>query len=204
MPYELPELKYGYDALEPHFDSKTMKMHYLGHHAQYLKKFNKLIDEYVLGEFGTREIFAHVSDFPEALRNNGGGFFNHSIFWNVVTPGSNKLENIALSDAINKFFGTKRSLKKEFAERALSHFGSGWAWLIKKGNGELVVYSSPNNDNALMDISPIRGEPLLCLDLWEHAYYLKYGNNREAYIEAFWNLVNWKYVAELYNEQNNF
>lgn len=202
MNYKLPQLSYEYDALEPQMDAETIKIHHLKHHAKYLENFNNLIKVYSLEHKGIKEIFQEVSHYPVALRNNGGGFYNHSLFWEVLTPGGSELNDANLKDGITKYFGTPDNFKHEFTEVALNHFGSGWAWLIQRENGELLIYSTPNQDNSLMDSTPINGEPLLCLDLWEHAYYLKYQNNRKDYINAFWNLVNWDHVAELFNKNN--
>jgi len=200
MAFKLPELGFEYDALEPYIDERTMEIHHLKHHAGYLKKFNAAIKGTKLNEMKPSDIFAEVSKYDSAVRNNGGGFFNHALFWKFLTPNSDENLDKNLEDAINKYFGTLEKLKDEFSNVAAAQFGSGWAWLIKKSNGELVVTSSPNQDNPLMDIAPIRGVPILCLDIWEHAYYLKYQNKRPDYIQAFWNVVNWDKVAELYNK----
>lgn len=200
MAFLLPDLGYEYDALEPWFDARTMEVHHTKHHAAYLQKFNKAIELYGLEDKTLSEIFAEVSKYPQAVRNNGGGFFNHNLFLKILTPGANKIEDNNLADAIAKFFGTLEEMKREFTEVALHQFGSGWAWLIRKSDGQLLVFSTPNQNNPLMDTSQIRGKPLLCIDVWEHAYYLKFQNNRTRYIEAFWNLVNWETVAELYNK----
>ncbi len=200
MTFLLPDLGYEYDALEPWFDARTMEVHHTQHHAAYLRNFNNAIEEYGLEDKTLSEIFAEVSKYPETVRNNGGGFFNHALFWKILTPGANKIEDKNLADAIAKYFGTLEEMKKEFAEVALNQFGSGWAWLIRKSDGQLLVFSTPNQDNPLMDISLIKGKPLLCIDVWEHAYYLKFQNNRDKYIDAFWNLVNWNQIAELYNK----
>lgn len=199
MPFILPDLNFNYDALEPHIDAKTMELHYMKHHLNYLNKLNEAIKSNGLEDKSIDEIFGNVSEYPESIRNNGGGFYNHSLFWNILTPGSRVIEDIKLSDAIIKYFGTLENLKEEFSSVALNQFGSGWAWLIKRENNELLVFSTSNQDNPLMDVSPIRGKPLLCIDVWEHAYYLNYQNARADYIRAFWNLVNWDYVAELFN-----
>lgn len=202
MAFILPELKYDYDAFEPHFDAKTMEVHYTQHHAGYLKKFNEAIAGTDLDSKSTSEIFDCISQYPPEVRNNGGGYFNHMFFWNLLVPDTMEITDVPLSDAVVKYFGTIEDLKEEFSEAALKLFGSGWVWLIKKNDGQLLITSTPNQDNPLMDVVPIRGTPLLGLDLWEHAYYLRYQNNRKGYIEAFWNLVNWNKVAELYNNSN--
>ncbi len=200
MAFILKNLEYEYDALEPYIDARTMEIHHTKHHAAYLNKFNAAIEGTELENKAPAEIFATVSEYSDAIRNNGGGFFNHALFWKLLTPHSPEIVNVNLADAITKYFGTLENLKEEFSAAAESLFGSGWAWLIKKDNGELVVASSPNQDNPLMDIAPIKGTPILCLDVWEHAYYLKYQNNRVAYINAFWNIVNWNEVSVLFNK----
>ncbi len=200
MSFILPELEFSYDALEPHIDKKTMEIHYTKHHAGYLKKFNAAIEGTPLENKKPKEIFAEISKHPDSVRNNGGGFFNHALYWQILSPELQEIEDANLADAVVKFFGTKEKLKEEFSEAATGQFGSGWAWLIKTTDGELVVSSTQNQDNPLMDIVPIQGTPILCIDVWEHAYYLKYQNRRSDYVDAFWNIVNWKKVAELYNQ----
>lgn len=201
MSFKLPDLGYDYDALEPYFDARTMEIHYKKHHAGYLEKFNAAIKDTALEDQTISEIFANISNYDDAVRNNGGGFSNHTLFWKILSPGYLKMEDSNLRDAITKYFGTVQEFKNRFTEVAVNHFASGWVWLIKKKNGELVVMSTPNQDNPTMNIiSTIQGTPILCLDLWEHAYYLKYQNRRKDFIEAFWNIVYWKEVAELYNQ----
>ncbi|MFW5821709.1 MAG: superoxide dismutase [Bacteroidota bacterium] len=199
MSYKLPDLNYDFDALEPFADSRTMEIHYKGHHAAYLEKFNKEIKDTFLEDKTPYEIFENISQYPEEVRNNGGGFYNHSLFWRFLSPEKQSIKNVFLSDSINQYFGTYENMKREFSEIAANHFGSGWIWLIKRFNGELVISSTPNQDNPIMETANIRGNPILCLDVWEHAYYLKHQNRRKDYIEAFWNFVNWERVAELYN-----
>jgi Fe-Mn family superoxide dismutase len=200
MAFSLPDLTYEYDALEPFIDARTMYIHHTQHHAGYTKKFNAAIKGTALEEMKPSDIFAEVSTHNDAVRNNGGGFFNHALFWLLLTPNQKQITDTDLSDSINKYFGTLENLKESFSNAAKNRFGSGWAWLIKKRDGELVVTSTPNQDNPLMDVAPIKGTPILCLDVWEHAYYLKYQNDRKAYIEAFWNVVNWDKVAELFHK----
>lgn len=200
MAFKLPELGFDYDALEPYIDAQTMEIHHSKHHAGYLKKFNAAIEGTELEEMKPSDIFAEVSKYSDAVRNNGGGFFNHALFWKFLTPNAHENLDKDLADAITKYFGSLENLKDEFSNAAATQFGSGWAWLIKKDDGELVVTSSPNQDNPLMDIAPIKGKPILCIDVWEHAYYLKYQNKRPEYIKAFWNVVNWDKVAELYHK----
>ncbi len=201
MAFLLPRLEYDYHALEPYIDGVTMEVHHKKHHAAYIEKFNNAIQGTELENKPVKDIFAHVSQYSKTVRDNGGGYYNHSLFWKILSPYPNGIEDVQLSDAIVKYFGTLENLEEEFTENALKRFGSGWAWLIKKNDGQLIITSTPNQDNPLMDVVPIKGTPLLCLDVWEHAYYLKYQNNRAAYVEAFWNVVNWQKVAELYNKQ---
>ncbi|HKL31104.1 MAG TPA: superoxide dismutase [Tangfeifania sp.] len=202
MAFILPELEFKYHALEPHIDAETMKIHYLQHHASYLKKFNEAIAGTELEKMQLEDIFANVSQYTDSVRNNGGGFFNHTLFWQILTPFSTEPENVHLRDTIIKYFGNFEHLRNEFSQEGMKLFGSGWVWLIKKQENELLITSTANQDNPLMDVASIRGKPLLCLDVWEHAYYLKYQNRRAEYIEAFWNLINWKKVAELFNNEN--
>lgn len=199
MAFKLPKLGFEYDALEPYIDAETMELHHTKHHASYLQKFNAAIENTELEVKTPSSIFAEISKHDQAVRNNGGGFFNHSLFWQLLTPNQPQKIDVKLADSITRFFGTLDNMKEEFSNAASSRFGSGWAWLVKKNNGELVVTSTPNQDNPLMDINPIKGTPILCLDVWEHAYYLKYRNKRPDYIEAFWNIVDWDKVAELHN-----
>ncbi len=203
MAFKLPELGFSYDALEPHIDAKTMEIHHTKHHAAYLKKFNAAIENTALENKTPSAIFAEISKHSDAVRNNGGGFFNHAMFWQMLSPHSQEKLEVSLADAITKYFGTLDKLKEEFSNAAATQFGSGWAWLVKKDNGELVVTSSPNQDNPLMDIAPIKGTPILCLDVWEHAYYLNYQNKRPEYINAFWKVVNWDKVSELFNKEKS-
>lgn len=202
MPFVLPAPGFDYDALEPYIDARTMEIHYTKHFSAYLDNFNAAIKGTDLEDKSLSEIFSRVSQYPDAVRNNGGGYYNHLLFWQILTPSGKETMDIDLTDKIVKYFGTVENLIDEFSALAAGHFGSGWIWLIKKNNGELVITASPNQDNPLMDTVPIKGTPILCLDVWEHAYYLKYQNNRKAYIEAFWNLVNWNEVAVLFKNQH--
>jgi len=179
MAFELPKLDYKYDALEPYIDAITMEIHYTKHHAAYTTNLNNELN-------GKTE-----AKYSVAIRNNGGGFFNHNLFWKVMSPNAGGLPKDNLALAINKYFGNFEKFKEQFSGAATKRFGSGWAWLIVKDNGELVITSTPNQDNPLMDIAEIKGKPILGLDVWEHAYYLKYQNRRVEYISAFWNVINW-------------
>lgn len=202
MAFILPELEFKYDALEPFIDKETMRLHYLKHHAAYLEKLNAAIAGTELDKMKIEEIFSTVSNYTSEVRNNGGGYYNHALFWQILSPEKMAINDITLADSITKYFGNLQHLKDEFFEEGMKLFGSGWVWLIKKDNNELLITTSANQDNPLMDVAPINGRPLLTLDLWEHAYYLKYKNDRAAYINAFWNLVNWDKVAELFNNDN--
>ena len=202
MAFILPELEFKYDALEPYLNANTMKIHYLEHHASYLEKFNEAIAGTELDKMKLEEIFARVSDYSSAVRNNGGGYFNHTLFWRILTPNGSGIKDIPLIDNITKYFGNFQHLKNEFFEEGMKLFGSGWVWLIKKEDNEFLITTTANQDNPLMDVAPINGKPLLAIDLWEHAYYLQYQNDRTAYINAFWNLINWDKVAELFNNDN--
>lgn len=194
MAFELPNLSYSYDALEPYIDARTMEIHHSKHHAAYTNNFNTAIKDTGLADLSIEELFKNVSKYPVAIRNNGGGYFNHSLFWKFMSPGGGGQPTGALMEAINQSFGNFEKFRKEFSTAAATRFGSGWAWLIKTGSG-LVVASTPNQDNPLMDIAEVKGTPILCLDVWEHAYYLKYQNRRPEYIEAFWNVINWEEVS---------
>ncbi len=199
MSYILPDLDYDFDALEPYIDARTLEIHYTRHHTSYLSGFNRAIENTPLETETPVQIFNKVSVYPDVIRNYGGGFYNHLLFWQFLSPQKMKLADIGLADAINQYFGTLENMKMEFSEVAVNHFGSGWVWLLKRNEGELIICATPNQDNPLMDVSSIQGTPILCLDIWEHAYYLKYQYNRAEYVRAFWNIVNWDRVAELYN-----
>lgn len=189
--FSLPALPYAFDALEPHIDRLTMEIHHDRHHKAYVDNLNKALP----GTTKTiEEILATVSSQPVAVRNNGGGHWNHSFFWNVLEPAKGSKPSAALAKQIDTDFGSFDAFKAEFTKAATSRFGSGWAWLIKK-DGKLVISSTPNQDNPLMDLAEVKGQPILALDVWEHAYYLKYMNKRADYIAAFWNLVNWDFVS---------
>ena len=196
MSFKLPELDYDYNALEPYIDGRTMEIHYSKHHAGYTANLNKAVEGTALEGKSIEEILAGVSAHSAAVRNNGGGFYNHSLFWKFMGPNGGGEPSGELLAAINGTFGSFADFKSQFSTAAATRFGSGWAWLIKKADGSLVVNSTPNQDNPLMDIAEVKGTPLLAIDVWEHAYYLKYQNRRPEYIEAFWNVVNWQEVAK--------
>jgi len=196
MAFELPKLQYAYDALEPHIDARTMEIHYTKHHAAYINNLNNAIKGTDLEGKSIESILAEASKLAPAVRNNGGGFYNHNLFWTIMSPNSGGRPVGDLSDAINKSFGSFETFKEKFNTAASTRFGSGWAWLTKNSKGELQISSSPNQDNPLMDLSEVKGYPVLGLDVWEHAYYLHYQNRRPDYIAAFWNVVNWAEVAK--------
>ena len=200
MNFEFPALPYAYDALEPHIDRMTMELHHTKHHKGYFDKFTAAIKGTELESKSLHEIFANISKAPAAVRNNGGGFYNHSLFWEILSPEGGGKPTGELAEAINKAFGSFEEFQTKFNDAAATRFGSGWAWLSVKPDKSLSVCSSPNQDNPLMDVHECKGTPIMGLDVWEHAYYLKYQNRRPDYIEAFWNLVNWSKVAENYKK----
>ncbi len=195
--YTFPELPYSYDALEPFIDKMTMEIHYTRHHRAYYDNFVKAIAGTEWESKSLDEIFAHISKAPAVIRNNGGGYYNHFLFWENMAPqGQGGQMSAGLKQAIESAFGSVEEFTKQFNDAAKGRFGSGWAWLVKDAQGNLFISSTPNQDNPLMDVAEKRGTPLLGLDVWEHAYYLKYQNRRPDYIEAFWNIVNWNAVNE--------
>lgn len=196
--FKFPDLPYSYDALEPYIDAQTMELHYSKHHKGYFTKFTNAIEGTELENKSLEELFANVSKHPVAIRNHGGGFYNHSLFWEVMSPNGGGEPKGELADAIKKTFGSFDSFKEQFATAAKGRFGSGWAWLIVNDKKELEICSTPNQDNPLMDVADCKGQPIFGLDVWEHAYYLKYQNRRPDYIEAFWNVVNWDAVDKYY------
>jgi len=195
MSFAQEELKYDYNALEPYVDARTMEIHYSKHHAAYTANLNKAVEGTSLEGKSIEEIFAGISKHPAAVRNNGGGFFNHNVFWAVMGPNGGGEPTGELLEAINRAFGSFADFKSKFSAAAATRFGSGWAWLVKQADGSLAVSSTPNQDNPLMDIAEVKGTPLLTIDVWEHAYYLHYQNRRPDYIEAFWNVINWEEVT---------
>ncbi|MBQ0147534.1 MAG: superoxide dismutase [Flavobacteriaceae bacterium] len=196
MAFELPQLPYAFDALEPHIDAKTMEIHHDKHHAAYTTNLNAAIEGTDLAGATIEEILANGTDKP-AVRNNGGGFYNHNLFWETLAPNAGGEPQGELGEAITATFGSFDAFKDEFSKAAATRFGSGWAWLVVV-EGKLVVTSTPNQDNPLMPVADVKGQPILGLDVWEHAYYLNYQNRRPDYINAFFNVVNWEKVAELY------
>lgn len=196
MSHTLPELTFAYDALEPNIDAATMEIHHTKHHQGYVTKFNAAIEGTDLESKSLEEVLASVSDYSAGVRNNGGGHYNHSLFWSILAPNAGGAPTGDLATAIDKAFGSFDAFKETFANAAATRFGSGWAWLIVNGEGELEVTSTPNQDNPLMDVADVKGTPILGLDVWEHAYYLNYQNKRPDYIAAFWNVVDWSKVAE--------
>jgi Fe-Mn family superoxide dismutase len=197
MAFTLPALPYANNALEPHFDAQTMEIHHDKHHAAYVNNLNNAVVGTDADGKTIEEIVAHAGKYGNVVRNNGGGHWNHTMFWSWLSPTGGGEPTGALADAIKKDFGSFDKFKEEFVKAATTRFGSGWAWLIKQ-DGKLVVTSTANQDNPLMDVAEVKGTPILGLDVWEHAYYLKYQNKRPDYISAFWNLVNWDKVSELY------
>ncbi len=198
--HKLPELEYDYAALEPHIDALTMEIHHSKHHRAYVNNFNSAIKGTELEKMSLENIFENMSKHPVSVRNNGGGHYNHTLFWKVLSPKGGGKPGKNLYAAIEKRFVSFDNFKKEFNAVATTRFGSGWAWLIVDKEGELQVTSTPNQDNPLMDVADMHGIPILGIDVWEHAYYLKYQNRRSDYIEAFWNVINWKEVERRYNK----
>jgi len=206
MAYQLPALPYAYDALEPHIDARTMEIHYTKHHNAYVTNLNKaLTDAGVTAPECIYELIGDLSKVPEtirgAVRNNGGGHANHSLFWKAIGPQGAGTPKGALAAAITKAFGSFDAFKETFNKAATTRFGSGWAWLIVKPDKSLAVASTPNQDNPLMKgVAETYGDPILGLDVWEHAYYLKYQNRRPEYITAFWTVVNWPQIEKWYED----
>lgn len=196
--HKLPELKYKYSELEPFIDAMTMEIHYTKHHQAYVNNLNKAVENTDLTDVGIKELMLNISKHSTAVRNNGGGHFNHTLFWNILSPNAKKSPEGELSRKINETFGSVDELKKQINQAASTRFGSGWAWLVLTKDGKLVVSSTPNQDNPLMDVAEVRGIPILGIDVWEHAYYLKYQNKRPDYLEAMWYVIDWEKVEENY------
>ena len=199
MAFELPTLPYDASALEPHIDTRTMEIHHGKHHQAYVTNLNKAIEGSDAENQSIEDICRNISKFPAAVRNNGGGHYNHTLFWSVMGPESKSPSGDLLA-AINSDLGSIDNLKDKFSAAGATRFGSGWAWLIVNGSGKLEVCSTPNQDNPLMDIAEVKGTPILGMDVWEHAYYLHYQNRRPDYIAAFWNVINWDEVARRFGE----
>lgn len=196
MAHTLPDLKFAFDALEPHIDAMTMEIHHDKHHNGYVNNLNKAIEGTDAENLSLEDLMKNISKYPMGVRNNGGGHYNHTLFWEILSPAETSPSG-KLNDAINSTFGTLNGLKDQMNTAGATRFGSGWAWLIVK-DGKLEVCSTPNQDNPLMDIAEVKGTPILGIDVWEHAYYLKYQNKRPDYLNAIWNVINWDAVADRY------
>jgi Fe-Mn family superoxide dismutase len=197
MAFELPSLPYANDALEPHIDARTMEIHHGKHHNAYTTNLNNAVEGTDLDGQSIEDLLGNISAHPAGVRNNGGGFYNHCLFWEVMSPDGGGEPTGDLAEAINSAFGSVEEMKAQFSAAAATRFGSGWAWLCVS-DGKLCVCSTPNQDNPLMDLADCKGTPILGLDVWEHAYYLNYQNRRPDYVSAFWNVVNWDEVAKRY------
>ncbi|WP_316770389.1 superoxide dismutase [Pedobacter frigiditerrae] len=200
MAFELPALAYATDALEPHIDKLTMEIHHGKHHQAYVTNLNKALEGKPEASSSIEDINKNISKFPAAVRNNGGGHFNHSLFWTVLGPNKGGEPTGDLAKAINEAFGSFADFKTKIQDAGATRFGSGWAWLSVGADKKLVISSTPNQDNPLMDVAEVKGTPIFGVDVWEHAYYLKYQNQRPAYLAAIWNVVNWDAVAERYKK----
>jgi Fe-Mn family superoxide dismutase len=198
MAFELPALAYATDALEPHIDKMTMEIHHGKHHQAYVDNLNKALAGTDGEKMSIEDIIKNISKYPMAVRNNGGGHFNHTLYWSTMSPNGGGAPSGELAKAIDAAFGSFDEFKKKFAEAGMTRFGSGWSWLSVAADGKLQVSSTPNQDNPLMDIAEVKGTPILGMDVWEHAYYLKYQNKRADYVGAFMNVVNWDAVSELF------
>ena len=196
MAFTLPDLPYDYDALDRSIDARTMEIHHTKHHNTYVTKLNDAVSGTDHEGKPLEDLLTGISTLPVAVRNNGGGHYNHSLFWKMLSPNGGGAPNGAVADAINDAFGSFDSFRETFTNAALGRFGSGWAWLIHTPEG-LKVTSTPNQDNPIMDVAEVRGTPVLGIDVWEHAYYLRYQNRRPDYVEAFWDVVNWDEVNRL-------
>ncbi|MDA3942109.1 MAG: superoxide dismutase [Bacteroidetes bacterium] len=195
---KFPELGYAFSALEPHIDAMTMEIHYTKHHKAYFDNLQAAVKDTEMADMAFGELLKNISKFPVGVRNNGGGHFNHSLFWNIMSAQGGGLPQGELAAAIDKSFGSLEAMKEKFNTAAKTRFGSGWAWLCVNADKSLEICSTPNQDNPLMDVSDCKATPILGLDVWEHAYYLKYQNKRPDYINAFWNVVDWQEVAKNY------
>lgn len=200
MAFELPKLPYEYNALEPHIDARTMEIHHTKHHQAYVTNLNNAIAGTDAEKMSIEDICRNISKYPMPVRNNGGGHYNHSLFWTVMGKGKGGLPSGELATAIDSAFGNFDTFKTQFSNAGATRFGSGWAWLIVGADKKLAVSSTPNQDNPIMDVADVKGTPILGLDVWEHAYYLNYQNRRPDYIGAFWNVINWDEVARRLKE----
>lgn len=199
MAFELPKLPYDHKALEPHIDTRTMEIHHGKHHQAYVTNLNNAITGTEAEKLGIEEICKGISKFAPAVRNNGGGHYNHSLFWSIMKAGGGGQPAGALADAIKSNFESFDAFKTQFSNAGATRFGSGWAWLVVGSDKKLKVCSTPNQDNPLMDLAEVKGTPILGLDVWEHAYYLHYQNRRPDYIAAFWNIIHWEEVARRFS-----
>ncbi len=204
MAFQLPDLPYAFDALEPHIDARTMEIHHDKHHAGYTKNLNAAIAGTALEGKKIEDILANVTQHGVGVRNNGGGYYNHSLYWEIMSPngGGEPSERMNIHKAIQSDFGSFENFKAAFSKAAATRFGSGWAWLCVDNNDKLSICSTPNQDNPLMDVNDLSGTPILGIDVWEHAYYLNYQNRRPDYIAAFFNVINWQEVTKRFNEAN--
>jgi Fe-Mn family superoxide dismutase len=198
MAFELPKLGYAFNALEPHIDARTMEIHHGKHHQAYVTNLNNAVAGTEAEKMTIEDICKNISKFAPAVRNNGGGHYNHSLFWTIMAPNAGGAPSGELAAAIEAELGGFEKFKTDFAAAGATRFGSGWAWLAVKSDGKLCVCSTPNQDNPLMDIADCKGTPILGMDVWEHAYYLHYQNRRPDYISAFFNVIDWNKVNELY------
>ncbi|NJN40960.1 MAG: superoxide dismutase [Flammeovirgaceae bacterium] len=196
MAFTLPALPYAFNALEPHIDARTMEIHHGKHHNGYVTNLNNAVAGTDAEKLSVEEICKNISKYPVAVRNNGGGHYNHTQFWTAMAPNAGGAPSGKVADAINSAFGSFDEFKTKFGAAAGSRFGSGWAWLIKDSSGKLAITSTPNQDNPLMDVAEVKGTPIVGLDVWEHAYYLNYQNRRPDYVTAWWNVVNWNEIAK--------
>ena len=198
MAFELPKLEYAFNALEPHIDAKTMEIHHGKHHQAYVTNLNNAVQGTEMEKMAIEDLFRNISKYPAAVRNNGGGHYNHSLFWTIMSPTGGGVPTNEIGKAIEAELGGFEKFKADFIQAGATRFGSGWAWLAVKSDGKLCVCSSPNQDNPLMDVSDCKGTPVLGMDVWEHAYYLNYQNRRPDYMTSFFNVIDLNKVNELY------
>jgi Fe-Mn family superoxide dismutase len=198
MAFELPKLTYAFNALEPHIDARTMEIHHDKHHQAYVTNLNNAIAGTDAEKMSIEDICRNISKYPMPVRNNGGGHYNHTLFWEIMAPNAGGIPGNEIGKAITEELGGFEKFKTDFSQAGATRFGSGWAWLAVKADGKLCVCSTPNQDNPLMDVADCKGTPILGMDVWEHAYYLNYQNRRPDYISAFFNVINWNKVNELY------